>query len=82
MQSRVRRTSVDTEDDMGFIDDAKKRLTDAVDAHGAQIASGLDKAGELVDKTTKGKYTDKIDKGIGKAKEGLDKLDGKDDDIA
>ncbi|MCW2786840.1 MAG: hypothetical protein JWP74_3357 [Marmoricola sp.] len=67
---------------MGFLDDAKSKLTKAVDDHGGQIASGLDKAGQLVDKKTKGKYTDKIHTGIGKAKDGLDKLDGKNDDIA
>jgi len=66
---------------MGLLDNAKKKLTDAVDAHGEKIASGLDKAGEFVDKKTGGKYTEKIDGGLGKAKDALDKLDGKNDDI-
>jgi hypothetical protein len=67
---------------MGFLDDAKKKLTKAVDEHGGQIASGLDKAGALVDKKTNGKYTAKIHSGLNKAKDGLDGLDGKNDDIS
>ena len=66
---------------MGFLSDAKKKLTGAVDAHGDKIASGLDKAGAFVDKKTGGKYAEKIEGGLGKAKDALDKLDGKDDDI-
>ena len=46
------------------------------------IASGLDKAAAMADKKTKGKYHDKIDNAASKAKDGLDKLDGKNDDIA
>ena len=30
---------------MGFLDDAKAKLTDAVDSQGDKIADGLDKAG-------------------------------------
>ena len=66
---------------MGFLDDAKKKLEDAVDQHGDKIAEGLDKAAGVVDEKTGGKYSDKIEQGVAKAKEGLDKLDGKDDDI-
>lgn len=66
---------------MGFLDNAKDKLTKAVDQHGDKIAMGLDKAGEFADKKTKGKYTDKIDGGLGKAKGALEKLDGKNDDI-
>jgi hypothetical protein len=61
--------------------DAKKKLEDAVDKHGDKIGEGLDKAAKLADEKTKGKYSDKIDTGLGKAKEALDGLDGKDDDI-
>ena len=45
---------------MGFLDDAKKKLGDAVDKHGDKISEGLDKAGDLIDKKTGGKYSDKI----------------------
>lgn len=66
---------------MGFLDNAKDKLTKAVDQHGDKIAKGLDKAGEFADKKTKGKYSDKIEGGLGKAKGALDNLDGKNDDI-
>jgi ABC-type transporter Mla subunit MlaD len=63
------------------LDQAKNKLGDAVDKHGDQIGEGLDKVAKLADQKTKGKYTDKIDTGLGKAKDALDGLDGKDDDI-
>ncbi len=66
---------------MGFLDKAKAKLAGAVDQHGDKVADGLQKAGEVADKKTGGKYTEKIDTGVSKAKEGLDKLDGKNDDI-
>jgi hypothetical protein len=59
---------------MGFLSDAKAKLTKAVDSQGDKIGDGLEKAGDLVDKKTGHKYVDK-------AKDALDKLDGKDDDI-
>ena len=65
---------------MGFLDDAKKKLGDAVDKHGDKISDGLDKAGNAVDEKTGGKHRDKIDTGVGKAKGALDDLDGKRDD--
>ena len=66
---------------MGFLDKLKKQATEAVDKHGDQIAGGLDKAAGMVDKKTKGKYSDKIKTGHQKAKDALDKLDNKNDDI-
>lgn len=66
---------------MGFLDKMKGKATQMVDKHGDQIAGGLDKAADLVDKKTKGKYRDKIATGNQKAKDALDKLDDKNDDI-
>ncbi|WP_341928208.1 Rv0909 family putative TA system antitoxin [Nocardioides psychrotolerans] len=66
---------------MGFLDDAKKKLTKAVDQHGDKIASGIDKAAAAADKKTGGKHSDKIAKATTKAKDGLDKLDKKNDDL-
>ena len=66
---------------MGIFDKLKKQATKAVDEHGDQIASGIDKAADMADKKTGGKYSDKIDTGTEKAKDALDKLDGKNDDI-
>ncbi len=66
---------------MGFLDDAKKKLGEAVDKHGDKISDGLDKAGDAIDKKTGGKHSDKIRSGVGKAKSALDDLDGKRDDL-
>ena len=66
---------------MSFLDDAKKKLTDAVDKHGDKISDGIDKAAAMADEKTGGKHTDKIAKATGKAKDGLDRLDGKNDDL-
>ncbi len=64
---------------MGFLDDAKDKLTKAVDDHGDKIADGIDKAADFADQKTGGKHTDKIDGATGQARDALDKLDGKDD---
>jgi len=62
---------------MGFLDDAKKKLTAAVDKHGDKISGGIDKAASAADKKTGGKYADKIAMGKDKAKTALDNLDKK-----
>ena len=67
---------------MSFLDKAKAKLTEAVDDHGDKIADGIDKAGEFVNEKTGGKHADKIDQATGKARDALDSLDGKNDDIA
>jgi hypothetical protein len=66
---------------MGFLDDAKKKLTKAVDQHGDKINDGLDKAAGAIDKKTGGKHTDKIRQGVEKTKGALDGLDGRNDDL-
>jgi hypothetical protein len=66
---------------MGIFDKFKSKATDLVDSQGDKIADGLDKAGDLVDEKTGGKYGDKIDQGVDIAKDRLDGLDGQDDDI-
>ena len=66
---------------MGFLDRAKDKLTKAVDQHGDKIAGGIDKAAAAANKKTGGKHQDKIAKATGGAKDGLDRLDGKNDDI-
>ncbi|TYL51308.1 antitoxin, partial [Nocardioides sp. BGMRC 2183] len=66
---------------MGFLDDAKKKLSAAVDKHGDKIDSSIDKAADFADKKTGGKYRGQIQGGVGKAKDALDKLDGRDDDL-
>jgi len=66
---------------MGFLDNAKDKLGDAVDQHGDKISDGIDKAAALADEKTGGKHTDKIESATGKAKDALDKLDGTNDDL-
>ncbi len=70
------------EADMGFLDKLKDQASglkdiavDTAAKNKDKIAGGLDKAGDFVDKQTKGKYTDKIATSKVKAKEGLEKLD-------
>ena len=67
---------------MGVFDNIKDKATELVDQHGDKAGEGIDKAGDLADEKTGGKYADKVDLGQQKAKDGLDGLDGKDDDIA
>ena len=43
---------------MGFLDDAKK----LVDEHDEQLDAAIEKAGDLADDKTGGKYADQIDK--------------------
>jgi len=66
---------------MGIFDSLKKKATKAVDEHGDKIAKGIDKAAGLADSKTQGKHSEKVDKASNAAKDALDKLDGRNDDI-
>ena len=66
---------------MGFLDKLRGKASEAVDQHGEKIGDGLDKAKDFIDDKTGGKLGDKGDAAVDKAKEALDKLDGKNDDI-
>ncbi|MFF4500466.1 antitoxin [Streptomyces sp. NPDC001401] len=70
---------------MGLLNNLKARLNPAkgkvsglAQQHGDKITHGLDKAAKAVDKKTKGKYSDKIHTGTGKAKDAMDRLAHKD----
>jgi hypothetical protein len=52
---------------MGIFDKAK----DAVSKHSEQIDTGIDKAGDLVDEKTEGKYVEQVDQGQEMAKDKL-----------
>ena len=52
---------------MGIFDKAK----DAVSEHSEQIDTGIDKAGDLVDEKTEGKYVEQVDQGQEMAKDKL-----------
>lgn len=66
---------------MGFLDDMKETAEKAADAvndladeHGDEAKKALDKAADVVDDKTGGKYTDKIETGVDKAGEAIDKM--------
>lgn len=72
---------------MGFLQNLKDRLAPAKDKvaglaqqHGDKIDQGLDKAAKVVDDKTRGKYSDKIQTGTGKAKDAVDRLAGTPDE--
>lgn len=67
---------------MGMLDDMKTKAKGLVTDNKDKIESGLDKAGAMVNKKTGGKHADKIDKGLGKVSEGLDKVSGEPKDAA
>ena len=66
---------------MGLLDNmkaklgpAKDKVSDLARQHGDKVQHGIDKAARAVDERTKGKYTDRIHTGTGKAKEAMDRL--------
>ncbi|MFD9904908.1 antitoxin [Streptomyces sp. NPDC059063] len=70
---------------MGFLEQLKAKLAPAKDKvsglaqqHGDKIDQGLEKAANVVDSKTKGKYSDKIQTGTDKAKDALGRLAGTD----
>ncbi|MFF0117237.1 antitoxin [Streptomyces prasinus] len=71
---------------MGLLDNmkarlgpAKEKVSDLAQQHGGKIQHGLDKAAKTADARTKGKYSDKIQKGTGRAKNAMDRLAHKND---
>jgi MT0933-like antitoxin protein len=78
----IERASGHGRQSMGFLDRFRRKTTDVVDDHGEKIGEGIDKAADVADDKTGGKYSQQIDSGADKAKDTLDSLDGKDDDIA
>ncbi|WP_328344094.1 antitoxin [Streptomyces violaceus] len=53
---------------------AKGKVSDVAQRHEGRVHHGLEKAAHAVDKRTKGKYSDKIQSGTGKAKGAMDRL--------
>ncbi len=71
---------------MGLLDNMKARLgpakgkvADLAQRHEGKVHHGLDKAAQAVDKRTKGKYSDRIQSGTGKAKGAMGRLAHKGD---
>ena len=67
--------------DRSLVGKAKAGLTGLVDKHGDKVAGGIDKAAGALNRKTKGKHADKIQRGSAAAKNALDNLDRKNDDI-
>jgi hypothetical protein len=65
----------------GLADQAKSAATQAVDKAGPKIADGIEAAKHVVDERTGRRHTDKLDSAAEKAKDVLDDLDGRNDDI-
>ncbi|MBL3666881.1 antitoxin [Streptomyces sp. M2CJ-2] len=66
---------------MGLLNNMKAKLGPAKDKvshlaqqHEGKIQHGLEKAAKTVDERTKGKYSDRIHTGTGKAKHAMDRL--------
>lgn len=55
---------------MGLFDKFKKTAKD----NNAKVDQGIDKAADVINDKTDGKYADKVDTGAEKAKEALDNL--------
>ncbi|MCK8675864.1 antitoxin [Streptomyces lichenis] len=71
---------------MGFLDTlkaklgpAKDRVSDLAQQHEGKIDQGLEKAARMVDERTKGKYSDKIESGTGKAKDAVGRIAHRDE---
>jgi hypothetical protein len=65
-----------------MFDNLRDKAEDLVDSQGEKVGEGLDKAGDFIDDKTGGTYADQVDMGQERAKDALDGLDGKDDDIS
>ncbi|TXS53956.1 antitoxin [Streptomyces sp. uw30] len=61
---------------------AKDKVSDFAQRHEGKVHHGIERAAKAVDARTKGKYSDKIHTGTGKAKGAMDRLAHKGDDTA
>ena len=59
-------------DDMSIVDKVKEMLG----GHADKVEKGIDKAGDVIDQKTDGKYSDKVDMAQDKAKDYLNKDEG------
>ena len=66
---------------MSAFDNMKEQAGKAVDEHSDQVDQGMDKAAEFANEKTGGEHGDQIAQGTQKARDGLDSLDGQDDDL-
>jgi hypothetical protein len=60
---------------MSKLDDLKHKAKEMVTENRDRIEDGLEKAGDMINARTGGKYEEKIEGGLEKAKQGLDRVD-------
>ncbi|HLS40663.1 MAG TPA: antitoxin [Ornithinicoccus sp.] len=65
----------------GRSDNLRDKAGDAVDQHSEKIDEGIERGGEFASEKTGGKHDEHIDQGSDKLREGLDSLDGQQDDF-
>ncbi|MFF3850454.1 antitoxin [Streptomyces sp. NPDC002328] len=58
---------------------AKGKVSHLAQRHEDKVQHGIDKAAKIVDERTKGKYSDRIHTGTGKAKGAMERLAHKDE---
>lgn len=73
---------------MGFLDKAKDafnehsdKVADAVDQHADRIDQGIDQGSDFVSEKTGGRFDGQVEQGADRLRDGLDGLDGQDDDF-
>lgn len=66
---------------MSAFDELKNKAEGLVDTHGDQVDQGIAKAGEMADERTGGQHAEQISQGEQRVRDGLDSLDGQDDDL-
>jgi MT0933-like antitoxin protein len=65
---------------VGFLDQAKKSLSKAVDQHGDKIERGADQLGRAINERTGNKHAGHVGRAREQLRKGLKSLDGKDGD--
>lgn len=64
---------------MGLLDRFRSKAGKTADDHGDKVTQGIDKAGDVVDDKTGGKYSDKVDTAQQKATDAVEGLSSKGD---
>ncbi len=60
---------------MGLFDEIKEKATELIQGHSDKVDEAVEKAGDLVDEKTGGKFSDQVDAVQEKAKEVADDMD-------
>ncbi len=60
---------------MGLFDEIKEKATELIQGHSDKVDEAVEKAGDMVDEKTGGKFSDQVDAAQEKAKEVADDMD-------